>query len=71
MVGDFKISKVCKNIITRKISYIKSTLDKRKSVVKKFKLADRKKRNQLRKGYVLPHCKKELIVLHTGETLLH
>jgi len=39
-------------------------------VVTKFELADRKKRNQLRKDYVLPHCKKELIVLHTGETLL-
>lgn len=40
------------------------------AVVVKFELADRKKRNQLRKDYVLPHCKKELIVLHTGETLL-
>ena len=41
-----------------------------KAVVTKFRLTDRQKRSNLRKDYVLPHCKKELIVLHTGETLL-
>ena len=40
------------------------------AVVKKFKVADRIKRNNLRKDYVLPHREKELIVLHAGETLL-
>ena len=40
------------------------------AVVKMFKLADQPKRGNLRKDYVLPHCKKELIVLHHGETLL-
>ena len=54
----------------KKYQGFKSAPSFRQAVVKKFKLADRKKRNRLRKDYVLPHCKKELIVLHTGETLL-
>ena len=41
-----------------------------KAVVTKFELKDARKRANLRGNKVLPHCKKELIVLHTGETLL-
>ena len=54
----------------KKYQGFKSAASFWKAVVKRFKLADRIKRNNLRKDYVLPHCKKELIVLHTGETLL-
>jgi hypothetical protein len=40
------------------------------AVVKRFELKDQQKRANLRGNKVLPHCKKELIVLHDGETLL-
>ena len=40
------------------------------AVVKKFELKDAQKRANLRGNKVLPHCKKELIVLHDEETLL-
>ena len=39
-------------------------------VVLQFELKDAQKRAKLRGNKVLPHCKKELIVLHTDETLL-
>ena len=40
------------------------------AVVEKFELKDQQKRANLRGNKVLPHCKKEFIVLHDGETLL-
>ena len=40
------------------------------AVVEKYELADRSKRNNFRQQKVVPYCKRELIVLHHGETLL-